>query len=81
MIGSNGIITVDIVDINGEVKCMVHQSSYQYGGIRSAINHVYILARVQISDVMKIELSAFIEGMKRTVISEKQMLGIKIYRG
>ena len=39
-IRSNGIITADMVDSNGNVKCMVHQSSSQYGGIRSAINHV-----------------------------------------
>ena len=45
---SDGIITADVVDINGKVKRMVHQSSSQYGGIRSTINHVYILARVYI---------------------------------
>ena len=32
-------ITADMVYSNGRVKCMVHQSSSQYGGIRSAINH------------------------------------------
>ena len=41
-IRSDGIITADMVDSTGKVKCMVHQSSSQYGGIRSAINHVYI---------------------------------------
>ena len=45
---SNEIITSDTVDINGKVHFMVHQSSSQYGGIRSAINHVCVLARVKI---------------------------------
>ena len=67
---SNRIITTVMVDINVKLKCMVHQSSSQYGGIRIAINHVYILARVQIPEWMKIELSTFIEGMERTVIAE-----------
>ena len=39
-IRSEKIITADMVDSNVKVKCMVNQSSYQYGGIRSAINHV-----------------------------------------
>ena len=33
-------ITADMVDNNGKVNYMVHQSSSQYGGIISAINHV-----------------------------------------
>ena len=41
-IRSNGIINPDMVDSNGKVKCMVHQPSSQYGGIRSAINNIYI---------------------------------------
>ena len=45
----NGIITTDMMDINGDMKFMVHQSSSQYGGIRSEINHVYILAIVKMS--------------------------------
>ena len=80
-IRSNVIITSDMVESNGNLKCMFHQSRYQYGGIRSAINHVYILARVQIPERMKKELSIFIAGMKRTLIVEKQMLGIKFYEG
>ena len=56
---------------------MVHQSSSQCGGIRSAINHVYILARVKIREIIKRELSTFIVRMERTVIAEKQMLGTK----
>ena len=60
---------------------MVHQSSSQYGGIRSAINYVYILARVQIPERMKRELSTFIAVMDRTVIAEKHMLGLKMYGG
>ena len=42
-IRSNVIIDADMVNINGKVKCMVHQSSSQYKGTRSAIDHVYIL--------------------------------------
>ena len=55
--------------------------SSQYGGIRSAINHVYILARVQIPEIMKRELSEFIKIMERTVIVEKQMLGLNFSEG
>ena len=77
-IRSNGIITADMVDSNGKVKFMVHQSSSNYGGTRSAINHVYILARVKIPERMKIELSTFIARMERTLIVEKQMLGLII---
>ena len=78
---SDEIITTDMVDSNGRVKCMVHQSSYQYGGIRSAINHVYIFSGVKILERMKRELSTCIAGMERTVIEEKQMLGLKICKG
>ena len=78
-IRSDEIITTDMVNSNGKVKCMVRQSSSQYGGIRSAMNHVSILARVQIPERMKIELSTFIAVMERTVIAEKQMLGINIF--
>ena len=39
-IRSNVIITADMVDSNGKVKCMIRKLSSQYGGIRSAINHV-----------------------------------------
>ena len=49
-IWSNIIITADMFGINGKVKFMVHQQTYQYGGIRSAINYVYILERVQIPE-------------------------------
>ena len=62
-IRSNNIITADMVDSNGKVECMVHQSSFQYGGIRSAINNVCILERVQIPERMKRELSTFIVGI------------------
>ena len=40
---------------------MVYQSSSQYGGIRSAIDHVYILARgAQIPETTKREILKFI---------------------
>ena len=52
-IRSNEIITADMVDSNGNVKCMVHQSSSQYGGIRSTINHVYILEGAQMPERIK----------------------------
>ena len=80
-IRSDGIITADMVDSNGKVKCMVRQSSSRYGGIRSASNHVYISARVQIPEIMKREISTFIVGTERTVIAEKHMIGINIYKG
>ena len=64
-IRSKIIITVDMMDSSGKLKCMFHQSCSQYGGIRSAINHVYILERVQIPERMKKELSIFIAGMEK----------------
>ena len=60
---------------------MVHQSSSQYGGIRSAINNVNILTRVQMPEIIKRELSIFIAGRERTVIAEKKMLRLKITEG
>ena len=77
-ISNNRIISAEMVDGNGKVKCMVHPSSSQYGGIRSAINHVYILEIVQMTEIMKREISTFFAGMERTIITEKQMFGIKI---
>ena len=56
---------------------MVHQSSAQYRVIRSTINYVYILTRVQMTEIMKRELSTFIVGMERIIIAEKQIIGIK----
>ena len=47
-IRSDGIIITDILDSIRKVKCMVHQSSSQYRGIRSVINYVYMLARAKI---------------------------------
>ena len=67
---SNGIITAEMVGSNGKGMCMVHQSSSKYGGTRSAINHVYIMERVQMPEILKIELSNFIAEMDRTVITE-----------
>ena len=46
--------------------------------MRIAITHAYILARVQMPERMKRELSTFIAGTERTLIAEIQMLGIKI---
>ena len=80
-IRTNGIVTVDMVDSNGKVECMVHQSSSWYGGIRININHVYILARVQIPERLKRELSTFFAKIERTIIVEKEMLGLKISEG
>ena len=44
----------------------------------SAINHIYVLARVNMSKNMKKELATFFAGIERTVIAEKQHLGLKI---
>ena len=52
-IGSDEIIIVDMVNSNGKVDCTVQQSRSQYGGIRSAINNVHILARVKMPGIMK----------------------------
>ena len=77
-IRSEEIITPGMVDSNGKMKCMVNQSSSPNGGIRIAINHVYILVRSQITETTRRELPTFIVGMERTLIAEKHMLGIKI---
>ena len=60
---------------------MVHRSSSWFGVIINAINHVYILKRVQMPEIIKRDLSTFILGMDRTVIVEKQMLGLKFSEG
>ena len=80
-IRNNKIIITYMVENNGKVKCMVHHSIYQYGGIRSTINHVYILTRVKIPEIMKIDLSTFIAVMDRILIAEKKMLRLKITEG
>ena len=80
-ISSDGTITAGMVESNGKLVFMVHQSSYQYGGIRSTTNHVYSLERVQMLEITKIELSTFIAVMERTAIAEKQMLDIKCFEG
>ena len=77
-IRSDGVITADMVDINVKSKSMFRQSSSRYGGIRSAINHVYILEIVQIPERMKRELYKFMVEMERTLIAEKQMMSLKI---
>ena len=79
-IRSYGIITKSMMGSNVKVECMVRQSSSQYGGIRSAINHVYILERVQMLERKK-TISTFISVMERTVIAEKHTLGIKFSEG
>ena len=81
VIRSHKIITADMVDSYRMVKCMVHQSSSHYGGIRSAITHVYFLTRLQMPEIMKRELSTFIAGMERKVIAEKKILVIRITEG
>ena len=76
-IRGNAIITAEMLDINVQVKCLVHQSCSHYGGILSAINHAQTLIRVQMPERMKRELSIFIAGIERTVTVENQMLGLK----
>ena len=48
VIRSTKIVTADMVDSNGKVSFMFHQSGSNYGGVRSAIRHVYIFAGVKI---------------------------------
>ena len=52
-IRSAEMITAEMVDSNRKVKYMVHQSSSQYGGIKSTINHVYILEGAQMPERIK----------------------------
>ena len=55
-ISSNGIITIDMVQSNGNVKCVVHQSSYLQLVTRIATNTIYVFERVQIKERMKREM-------------------------
>ena len=55
-ISSNGIITIDMVQSNGNVKCVVYQSSYLQLVTRIATNTIYVFERVQIKERMKREM-------------------------
>ena len=75
------VITDEMVDDNGKVRCAVYQSKSQYNGIRSSIAYLYTLARVQQPAEIQKEISTFLKGMDRTIRAAKEKLGLKITEG
>ena len=57
------VITDDMVNDQGQVKCSVYQSSSQYSGIRSCIVYLYRFAGVAQPEEMSREMSSFMAGM------------------
>lgn len=80
-INSDVVVTDEMVNNIGKVKCSVYQSKSQYNGIRSSIAYLYTLARVQQPQVMQKEISTFLKGMDRTIRAAKEKLGLKISEG
>ena len=64
-----------------KVRLRVYQSESQFSAIRSAVGYVYKSARVPMPEEMASEMAIFIQGMKRTVTSAKETLGLKIGEG
>ncbi|KAL7527694.1 hypothetical protein ACHAXR_003680, partial [Thalassiosira sp. AJA248-18] len=71
-------INDDMVNEKGKVECQVYQSKSQYNGIRSSLAYLYTLARVP---KFTKELSTYLKGMDRSILSSKQKLGLKISEG
>lgn len=71
----------DDVDENGMVKIYTHQSSSQYSGIRSGIAYLYKLACIKMPDDLSSRLSKYIAGMDRTILTEKEQLGLSLSEG
>ena len=71
----------ECISSNGTVNVLVQQSSSSYSGVRSAIVHLYTMARVPMPKKMSDEFSKFIAGQVRTGLNEKQELGLKLRSG
>lgn len=80
---SDDPIVIDDDDVNEEgfVKCLVHQSSSQYSGIRSGISYVYKLANLPFPTELSRNLSKYISGIDRTIVKAKEKLGLSITEG
>lgn len=76
-------VTIDDEDVdeNGMVKIYTHQSSSQYGGIRSAIAYIFKLACIRMPEELSHRLSKYIAGMDRTILTEKEQLGLSLSEG
>ena len=57
------------------------QSKSQYNGIRSALAYLFTLARVQQPTTLTDEMSTFLKGLDRTIVYEKEKLGLKLIAG
>lgn len=71
----------DDVDEDGMVKIYTHQSSSQYSGIRSGIAYLYKLACIKMPEEISSRLSKYIAGMDRTILIEKEQLGLSLSEG
>ena len=77
----DAVISDECISSNGTVNVLVQQSSSSYSGVRSAIVHLYTMARVPMPKKMSDEFSKFIAGQVRTGLNEKQELGLKLRSG
>ena len=59
----------------------MYLSSTNYGGIRSALTHMYRASGNDMDKGFKKELSKFISGMKRVISPNKRQDGISIKEG
>ena len=62
-------------------KSRVYLSATRYGGIRSALNHLYRVSGKYMDQVFKKELYQFMSGMKRLISSNKRQDGISLEEG
>ena len=56
----------------------LYLSATSYGGIRSALTHLYRVSVKEMDKLFKKELSQFMSGMKRVIASNKRQYGISI---
>ena len=56
----------------------LYLSATSYGGIRSALTHLYRVSVKEMDQLFKKELSQFMSGMKRVIASNKRQYGISI---
>lgn len=75
------VIEDDQVDSVGCVKLQVHQSASQYSGIRSAVMFLFRSARIEPPNELRSQLSTYIAGLERTILKEKEKLGLSLLEG
>ena len=59
----------------------MYLSTTKYGGVRSALTHMYRASGNDMDEGFKKELSQFMSGMKRVIASNKRQDGISIEEG